>query len=90
MAAQGSSPPSAQPPPVPPGLDPVLARYLQAHALWCRHGFAAKLNSNSALPGVMLQANDAVPGATPKTFHIQVNSAGAVVTTPITAGIGKP
>jgi hypothetical protein len=90
MAAQGSSPPAAQPPPVPAGLDPRLTRYLQAHALWCRHGFASKLNSSSASPGILLQANDAVPGTAAKTFHVQVNSAGAIVATLVPAGSGKP
>jgi hypothetical protein len=90
MAALAPSPPAAQPPPVPQTVDPTLGGYLQQFSLWCRHGFAAKLNANSALPGVLLQASDAPAGATPKVFLLQVHTDGTLVVTPQPLGAGKP
>lgn len=92
MATFPSSP-TAQPPPDLPNMPDVsdtLSRYLRTFALWCRNGFADKLSSTQALPGVMLQAYDAPAGTTPAVFLIQVNSAGAISASPIALGGGKP
>ena len=90
MAALAPSPPAAQPPPVPQTVDPTLGGYLQQFSLWCRHGFAAKLAANAALPGVLLQAADAAPGTVPKVFLLQVDTSGTIVLTPQPLGAGKP
>jgi predicted RNA-binding protein with TRAM domain len=58
--------------------------------LWCRHGFADKISGSTAQPGFMVMAYDAPAGTTPKVFMIQVNSAGAIVATPMAIGGGKP
>jgi hypothetical protein len=84
-----SSPVGLQPPPsLPnvPGLNDQLANYLRSFALWCRHGFAAKLSSTTALPGIMLLAND----GSGKVFLLQVDGTGAPVATPMPLGIGAP
>jgi hypothetical protein len=90
MAVQ--APPSSLPsaPPVPQGLDPALTAYLMQFTLWCSNQFASRLVSNSALPGVMLQANDTAAGATPAVFHLQVKTDGTVVAAPMPLGSGKP
>jgi hypothetical protein len=93
MAPRPSSPPSAQPPPdLPsmPGESQVLVGYLRNFALWCRHGFAAKLDAQTALPGVLLQAYDAAPGTTPAVWLVQVNTAGLISTVAQPLGTGKP
>ena len=87
------SPPAAQPPPdIPslPGAPVALVNYLTRFSLWCRNGFAAKLSSNTTLPGVMLMASDAAPGVMPKVFLIQVNTAGTITATAVPPGGGNP
>lgn len=86
-------PRTIQPPPELPSMPDVsstLTNYLRAFSLWCRHGFADKVSGTTAQPGLMLQANDAPAGATPKVFMIQVTSAGTIVATPMALGGGKP
>jgi hypothetical protein len=78
--------------PVPPDIpgaaviDPVLAGYLRTFALWCRQSFSDKLPRSQALPGILLQANDAPAGTTPKVFQLQVTTAGTVVAVPVATG----
>ena len=87
------SPPSAQPPPDLPSMPDVsdaLTGYLRTFSLWCRNGFAAKLDASAALPGLLLQASDAPPGTTPKVYLIRVNTAGAITATAQPLGSGKP
>ena len=72
------------------GVDPKLVDYLHSFALWARHGFADKVSGTVAQPGLMLMANDAPAGTTPKVFMIQVTTAGAIVATPVDIGGGKP
>jgi hypothetical protein len=83
-----SSPPQQHPPPLPsdPSISQGLTEYLQQFSLWCRQGFAAKLNATSALPGVLLQAKDPPAGTAPAVFMIQVTTAGAIVATPVAVG----
>jgi hypothetical protein len=91
--ANQPTPATAQPPPELPNMPEVgttLSDYLRRFSLWCRNGFADKLSSTSALPGVMLQAYDAAAGTTPKVFIIRVNTAGAISATPVALGGGKP
>lgn len=80
------------PPPLPnmPDVGPALTNWLTSFSLWCRHGFAAKLNANQALPGVLLQANDAAAGAVPKVYLLQVTTAGTLVAVAQPLGSGKP
>jgi hypothetical protein len=79
------------PPPIPsdPSLSSTLTNYLTQFSAWCRNGFADKLKSNVANPGVLLQAYDAPSGTTPKVFMIQVSTAGAIVATPVALGGGS-
>jgi hypothetical protein len=86
-------PRTAQPPPDLPSMPDVsdtLSNYLRTFSLWCRHGFADKLSGNTALPGIMLQANDTPAGATPAVFMLQVRTDGTIVATPMALGTGKP
>ena len=73
-----------------PTLSSQLTNYLTQFSLWCRNGFAAQLKNNIALPGILLQANDAPADTVPKVFLLQVDTAGAVVLTPVALGSGKP
>jgi hypothetical protein len=88
-----ASPPQAHPPPpVPsdPTISAQLGNFLNQFSLWCRQGFAAKMNSNVALPGIMLQANDAPPGTPPAVWLLQVQSNGTFVATPVSLGGSNP
>lgn len=84
--------PARPPPPLPsdPSLSPTLVNYLTQFSLWCRNGFADKIKSNVAQPGLLLQANDAPAGTTPPVFHLQVKSDGTLVATPVPLGSGAP
>jgi hypothetical protein len=87
------TPPQAHPPPdLPndPTVSPTLTNYLRTFSLWCRQGFAAKLNVNVALPGIMLQSINPPPGQPPKVFYLQVLDNGSFQTTQIPLGGGKP
>jgi hypothetical protein len=93
MAAQTPPGPTPQPPPDVPQLpreSNELVNYLRRFSLWCRHGFAAKLNANSALPGLLLEANDAPAGTTPAVFLLQVKTDGTIVATAQVIGKGRP
>jgi len=91
MAAQlGQTPQTVQPPPVPPGIDARTALYLQQFTMWCTNQFNTRLSANTALPGVMLQANDAPAGTVPSVFHLQVQSDGTLVANPLAIGTGSP
>jgi hypothetical protein len=84
---------AAQPPPDLPNMPEVsdkLSDYLRRFSLWCRHGFAAKLDASTAAPGVLLQAYDATPGTNPAVWLVRVNSAGVVSTVAQPLGTGKP
>jgi hypothetical protein len=91
MAQQLPRSPQA-PPDLPnmPDVSPTLSGYLRNFALWCRHGFAAKLDSNVALPGIMLQAFDAPAGTTPPVWLLRVQSNGSFVAEQVPLGTGKP
>ena len=85
--------PQANPPPDLPSMPDVsstLTNYLRTFSLWCRHGFKAKLDANTALPGIMMQAYDAPAGVAPNVFLLRVNQAGNFVATPVPLGGGKP
>ena len=73
-----------------PGASPQLINYLRTFALWCRHGFADKLSASTAVPGLLLLANDAPSGTTPKVFMIQVTTAGTIVAKPVAIASGTP
>jgi hypothetical protein len=69
MAPRPPSPAQHAPPDLPsmPDVSTTLTNYLRTFALWCRNGFQDRLPAHSALPGILLQANDAtgkpIPGA---------------------------
>jgi hypothetical protein len=91
--ANQPTPRTLQPPPDLPSMPDVsttLSQYLRTFSLWCRHGFADKLSGSTALPGIMLMAYDAPAGTVPKVFMLEVNTAGAIVATPMAIGGGKP
>jgi hypothetical protein len=92
MANQPSSPAAQPPPDLPslPGASAALTNYLTRFSLWCRQGFAAKLNANSALPGIMLMAYDAPSGTTPAVWLVRVNTAGVVSTLAVPLGGADP
>lgn len=80
------------PPPLPnmPDVGPALTSWLQSFSLWCRHGFASKVDRQSAAPGILLQANDAAAGTVPKVYLLQVNSAGTISAVAQPLGSGRP
>ena len=91
-APQQQTPMSARvPPDVPndPRTSPALTEYLRSFALWCRNGFAEQMRNNEAVSGVMVRAYDTSPGANPKIFMIEVNSAGVVRARSIPLGGGN-
>ena len=93
--------PSLQPPPELPAikdLDIQLAQYLRTFALWCRNMFQDKVDAHRALPGILLQANDATGQPIPNavymlTVHATPGSpptAPGVTLTLVAAGSGAP
>jgi hypothetical protein len=92
MASQPTSRTLQPPPDLPsmPDVSTTLTGYLRNFSLWCRHGFADKISGTTAQPGIMLMADDAPAGTTPKVFMIRVNSAGAISATQMTIGSGSP
>jgi hypothetical protein len=93
MARQQQTPMSARiPPDVPadPKISDALSQYLRNFALWCRNGFAEQMRNNEAVPGLLVRANDTAPGANPKVFMIQVNSAGVISATAVGLGGKNP
>jgi hypothetical protein len=92
MAASVPSPPAAQPPPNLPNMPDVsttLSNYLRNFSLWCRHGFAAKVDAGVALSGVMFQSYNPPPGVQPTVWLLQVNQAGNAVITQVALGSGQ-
>ena len=92
MASQPTAPGLHPPPELPsmPDVSPTLTQYLRTFSLWCRNGFKAKLDAQTALPGIMLQAYDAPAGVAPNVFMLQINQAGIFRTVPMPLGSGKP
>jgi hypothetical protein len=87
------SPPAAQPPPdLPnlPGAPAALTNYLTRFSLWCRNGFAAKVDKQTAAAGILLQAYDAPSGTAPAVWLVRVNTAGVVSTVAQPLGSGLP
>ena len=65
----------------------TLTQYLRNFALWCRNGFADKLSSKQALPGVMLIGYDSAGNPTNATYMLTIK-AGAVTLTSDRGGTG--
>lgn len=87
------SPPQANPPPPLPQMEDVsstLSNYLNQFSAWCRRGFSAKLDANTALTGIMLQATDAPAGVTPNVYILTVSQNGSFVGTRVPLGGGQP
>ena len=80
------------PPPLPhdPTIGSVLSNYLTQFSLWCRQGFAAQMKNNVALPGIMLQANDAPAGVAPNVWMLTVTQSGNFTAVQVPLGGGKP
>jgi hypothetical protein len=79
--------PAPQPPPNLPtiqGQPAQLTNYLQTFALWCRGMFQSKLDANVALPAIILLS----PGGL--AFRLTVDDAGALTSTQVPLGGGKP
>lgn len=90
MATPQPTAPFAQPPPTLPNMPDVsdtLSRYLRTFSLWCVQGLASKLNTNSAIPGLQLQATDQ-PVPNNPVYELGVTSAGAATLAPVTLGTG--
>jgi hypothetical protein len=92
MVAPFPTAPATLPPPdLPndPSVSPTLTNYLRTFALWARQSLAGKVNSNVALPGLMLQSINPPPGQPPKVFYLQVLDNGNFQTTQINLGGGN-
>jgi hypothetical protein len=89
MAQQPTAPVQQPPPDLPsmPDVSAALTGYLRTFALWCRNGFAAKLDNGSALPGLMLQAYG-VAANNPPVFMLEVTPAGQLMLVPMALGSG--
>jgi hypothetical protein len=76
----------------------TLSHYLRTFSLWCRNGFADKLSSSAALPGVMIQAVDAITGKPINAVYMLTikatagppPSAPTIVMTLMPSGSGRP
>ena len=92
--------PTPQPPPDLPAdatLSTQLTQYLRTFSLWCRRGFADRLPSTTALPGILIMAKDVKSGDDPnaphRTYLLEVTNAGgtaAITLTFVPAGQGSP
>jgi Chaperone of endosialidase len=95
VTAPGSgSPPQARPPPpLPndPAISTVLSNYLNQFSLWCRQGFAAKLNAKTALNNVMFQGYDAPTGANPapNVYALEVSNDGTAAIAQVSLASGN-
>lgn len=88
-----ANPPQANPPPqVPqdPSISNTLTNFLQQFSLWCRRGFHAKMDANTALPGLMFQAYDAPAGTTPVVWLLRVSTNGAFIPVQVPPGGANP
>jgi hypothetical protein len=91
MSIPAQSPPAQlAPPPPPAGTNPALINYLQQYTAWIQNQLAGKVGANGAQNGVMLQASDAPPGTIPAVFHLQVQTDGTLVATPVPLGGSNP
>ena len=92
MANQPTPQAARIPPDVPadPGISQSLGVYLRNFALWARNGFAEQMRNNEAHPGLMVRAYDTAPGASPKIFMIEVNSAGVIRARAVPMGGANP
>lgn len=92
MANQPTAPAAHPPPELPnmPEVSSTLTNYLRTFSLWCRNGFRAKLDAQTALPGLMMQAYDAPAGTNPNVFLLRVNQAGQFIAIPVALGGGRP
>lgn len=88
----GSIPAPQPPPPIPqdPAISNTLTNYLSQFSLWCRKGFAAKLNSGVALNGVMLRSANAPAGVNPTIWLLQVSQTGVLATIQVPLGGANP
>lgn len=55
----------------------TLTSYLRRFSLWCRAGFADRLPSQAALPGLFIQSTDNPAGTIPTVWIITVPQTGA-------------
>lgn len=92
MANQPTAPALHPPPDLPamPDVSSTLSNYLRTFSLWCRRGFAAKIDANVALPGIMLQATDAPAGVAPNVYMLTVLQNGNFIGIRVPLGGGKP
>jgi hypothetical protein len=93
VATPATTGPTARPPPpLPsdPAISNTLSNYLQQFSLWCRQGFAAKINNNTALTGILLQAANAPAGVVPNVYLLQVGQNGTLAVTQVTVGGPSP
>ncbi len=93
LAPQQQTPQAARiPPDVPsdPSISSALGVYLRNFALWARNGFAEQIRNDEARPGYLVRAYDTAPGANPKIFMLEVNSAGVVRARQIGLGGANP
>jgi hypothetical protein len=92
MAEFHHTPVTPQPPPDLPGMpeaSPALVNYLRTFSLWAKNGLAGKRDTQTAAAGILLYANDAPAGTTPKVFSLQVKSDGTVVAVPVAIGSAR-
>jgi hypothetical protein len=90
MNPGSGTPPPEPPPPLPQISEPGLGTYLQQFSLWCRRGFAGKLNANAALTGITMQAFNAPEGTAPTVWMLRVNQLGQFMVERVPLGAGKP
>ncbi len=91
MAPRPTSVADRNPPPDMPAMadvNNVLTNYLRTFALWCRNGFASKVDVDSAVPGLLLSAFNAPAGNNPPVYLLQVGPGGNLYTTPVALGSG--
>ena len=71
-----------------PDVGSALTAHLRSLALWAQNGLASKLDTRSAVQGILLHANDAPAGTTPAVFSLEVRTDGTLVAVPVPLGTG--
>ena len=72
-----------------PDVGSALSGYLRSFALWAKNSTDTKLDTRSAVPGILLHANDAPEGTTPAVFSLEVRTDGTLVAVPVPLGSGS-
>ena len=80
--------PTVPPPDVPPNTPDNVADYLRRLRTWAFTELEKKIPKDEAVPQVLLSASDQRPPT--KVHALTINAAGAIASTSVALGTGKP